>query len=130
MVGMTRTRRRLFIVVGLLACMLVAGGIATWLLRSDTAITRENAEKIRPGMTLAEVEAILGGPPRDECIGSQRSCTWIGDIRGNHPAVWVGPDTAFRADFGDDERVVAMAVGDVQYDHEPPVDMLRRWLGF
>jgi hypothetical protein len=55
------TRRRL-LVFGLLATVtgLSVGG--SWLLwlRPTTAITRENAAKIKEGMTLAEVEAILG----------------------------------------------------------------------
>jgi hypothetical protein len=57
--GMTR-RRFLFLS---LAAAVVALAIGVWLLWPRTAITRENAEKIRLGMTLAEVEAILGGPP-------------------------------------------------------------------
>jgi hypothetical protein len=32
-------------------------------------ITRQNAERIHAGMTLTEVEAILGGPARDESTG-------------------------------------------------------------
>jgi hypothetical protein len=56
----------------LLACLpaaVVALAVGVWLLWPRTAITRENAEKIQPGMTLAEVEAILGGPARDESTG-------------------------------------------------------------
>jgi outer membrane protein assembly factor BamE (lipoprotein component of BamABCDE complex) len=63
-----RVRRRLFIVLSLLACLLLAGYVA-WLLWPRTAITRENAALIRQGMTVAEVEAILGGPARDETTG-------------------------------------------------------------
>jgi hypothetical protein len=47
-----------------------AGLAAVWLLWPRTAITRENAEKVQLGMTLAEVEAILGGPARDQAGGS------------------------------------------------------------
>jgi hypothetical protein len=63
-----RVRRRLFIVLGLLACLLLAGCVA-WLLWPRTAITRENAVLIRQGMTVPEVEAILVGPARDETTG-------------------------------------------------------------
>ena len=35
----------------------------------QTAINRTNCERIEIGMTLAEVEAILGGPMRDESTG-------------------------------------------------------------
>jgi hypothetical protein len=47
--------------------------VVAWLLWPRTAITRENAAMIRPGMTRGEVEAILGGPPRDETTGPPRT---------------------------------------------------------
>jgi hypothetical protein len=58
------TRRRLLL-FGLLAGSL-ALGTGAWLFWPRPGITRENAAKIQVGMTLAEVEAILGGPSRDE----------------------------------------------------------------
>jgi hypothetical protein len=62
-------RRRRLLVFGLHAA-LAAVALAAWLLRPPgTAITRDNAEKIQRGMTLTEVEAILGGPARDESRG-------------------------------------------------------------
>jgi hypothetical protein len=60
------TRRRLLVFGPLAVAALVVG---MWLLWPRTAITRENAAKIQAGMTLAEVEAILGGPARDEATG-------------------------------------------------------------
>src|SRR4051794_8775799 len=78
-----------------------------------SAITSESCGKIHAGMTQAEVEAILGGPPRDETdgrccplwaphpsrrsrllqiVGAQPSGEWISD-RG---AVWVLYDTGSR----------------------------------
>src|ERR1700722_14500609 len=66
----TMTRRRVLL-IGLLAAT-VALGVCEWMLwpRPPSAITRANAAKITEGMTLAEVEAILGGPPRDESTGT------------------------------------------------------------
>jgi hypothetical protein len=55
------TTRRRVLLFGLLAGLLALGA-GVWLLWPRTAITRENAAKIRDGMTLTEVEAILGGP--------------------------------------------------------------------
>ena len=52
-----------------LPAVTLAGLLAFWLLPTRTAITRQNAEKIQKGMTLAEVEDILGGPPRDDGFG-------------------------------------------------------------
>ena len=48
--------------VGLALLLLVGGAVALWP-RADP-ITQENCDRIRKGMTLAEVEAILG-PPGD-----------------------------------------------------------------
>jgi outer membrane protein assembly factor BamE (lipoprotein component of BamABCDE complex) len=65
--GMTRRRQ---LAIGLAG--IVAAGVAVFSLRlysSRTAITEDNAVRIRPGMTLAEVEAVLGGPARDESTG-------------------------------------------------------------
>jgi hypothetical protein len=57
-------RRRLLLFA--LPAMLVLVGVvwvAFWLAKPRTAITRENAARIQEGMTLAEVETMLGGPP-------------------------------------------------------------------
>jgi outer membrane protein assembly factor BamE (lipoprotein component of BamABCDE complex) len=62
---MPQPRRRLLLALALLTCVL-AGGVAWLLLARETAITRENAAKIENGMTQAEVEAILGGPARND----------------------------------------------------------------
>jgi hypothetical protein len=61
------SRRRLLL-FGLPATAVVVA-LVLWLLWPRTAITPENAAKIRAGMTLAEVQAILGGPPRSEATG-------------------------------------------------------------
>jgi hypothetical protein len=58
--------RRLLFVALPIAMVL---GLGAWLLWPRTMITQENADKIQPGMTLAEVEAILGGPARQDATG-------------------------------------------------------------
>jgi hypothetical protein len=62
----TRARRLLLLI---LPAGLAALAIVICMLWPRTSITRENASKIQVGMTLAEVEAILGGPARDESTG-------------------------------------------------------------
>jgi hypothetical protein len=63
------TARRCLLVFGLLPGVLALGA-GVLLLWPRTAITRENAAKIKEGMTLAQVEALLGGPPRSETTGA------------------------------------------------------------
>jgi hypothetical protein len=61
------TRRRL-LVFGLLAAVVLLSIVAALVLWPRPGITRANATRIQVGMTLAEVEAVLGGPPRDEAV--------------------------------------------------------------
>jgi hypothetical protein len=88
-----------------LVLVLVAGiallAFGVWLLWPRTAITRENAAKILPGMTLAEVEAILGGPARDETPkrplvvkiqGVHPDCEWNSD----QVSIWLHLDAEGR----------------------------------
>ena len=86
---MSKRKRRL---VGQAAlASLGALGLALWLLWPRTAINQTNYERIRVGTTLAEVEAVLGGPagnyasrPVGEISippfeGSDRSESWLSD---------------------------------------------------
>ena len=63
-------RRRLLLGSGALALLGLAGMlVVTQLLRAGPAITPASYERIREGMTEAEVEAVLGGPPGDYTNG-------------------------------------------------------------
>jgi hypothetical protein len=67
---MKTRRRRLF--VGVIA----AGGLVAfvawlWLVPPHHHINRDSFEKIRRGMTQAQVEAILGVPPGDYSFGAK-----------------------------------------------------------
>jgi hypothetical protein len=61
--------RRRLLLFALLTVLVVAALWATMGWRRPSAITRENETRLRVGMTLDKVEAILGGPPRDERSG-------------------------------------------------------------
>jgi hypothetical protein len=106
---MTRRRVLLF---GSVA-VAVALAVAVWLVwPAATAITADNATRIKEGMTHSEVEAILGGPARDDTAGpvermeppefappDARGISWritIADLRAgiqrresDHARVWV-----------------------------------------
>jgi hypothetical protein len=58
------TRRRLLL-VGLAAVALLGSGLVVWLQLPRPGITRANYQRIRVGMTEAEVVALLGGPAGD-----------------------------------------------------------------
>jgi hypothetical protein len=67
--AMSRRSLHRLVALTLLLFLLLLGSITwlRWLPRTD--ITRANAARIENGMTLEQVEAILGGAPRDESTG-------------------------------------------------------------
>jgi hypothetical protein len=65
------TRRQLLLLLVAAALMLCAtAGWVVWLTTAHTAITRQHAASVQAGMTLAEVEEILGDRARAELSGS------------------------------------------------------------
>lgn len=58
-------RKRLFIGLGLVVVVLGACYLTLWLTTPRQRVRREAFEHIRVGMTLAEIEAIVGLPPGD-----------------------------------------------------------------
>jgi hypothetical protein len=118
--------------------------LAAWLLWPRTAITWENYERIQVGMTLAEVEGILGGPARDESTGPLVAASpdvddslvelfpyfynWHVLVR-TRPACWTSDRLMVRLDFDDGGRVAGMDHLAVRRADEGILDRLRRWVG-
>jgi hypothetical protein len=141
----SRPRRR-FLVLAVVGTA-VALAVGVWLIRPRTAITVENAARIQPGMTLAEVEAILGGPARDERTGftqldlsaaepaevrRRRRCAMMIGLAGNGEGapIWRSDFALILVDtIDDEEHVTATYVVPLRPEREPPLDRLRRWLG-
>ncbi len=133
------TRRRLLL-IGPPAAFVVLG-VGAWLLWPRTAITWENASKIREGMTLAEVETLLGGPARDETTGpvvpADTPEGWF-LLRERMPTPerraqpeareWTSEHLMTKTWFDAEDRVVVHAVLVMRRADENPLDMLRRWL--
>jgi hypothetical protein len=129
-------RRRLLVFALLAALVLI--GVSTWALwpEEQSAITRENSEKIRVGMTLAEVQTILGGPPRMEA-SSERPFGWNLDMdqppAGAAVAVathtWIGLHAKVEVGVNGDGRVISVATRHPADDHASLLDSLRRVFG-
>jgi outer membrane protein assembly factor BamE (lipoprotein component of BamABCDE complex) len=71
--------------------------VGIWLLwPRPSAITKENANRIQVGMTLQEVEAILGGPARDDTHGAGRAFFVFGTEGVNCDQVhrWIGAESS------------------------------------
>jgi hypothetical protein len=124
-------RRRLLLLA--LPVALVLLGVGALVLWPRTSITRENAEKIEEGMTLAEVEALLGGPARNE---SGLPDNFINDAFVNVDACgtppfaerrWASPGYVVIVSFDGSGRVTRHSHADFDVDRSP-LDKLRRWL--
>jgi len=59
-------RRRWTLLLGLALLLALVGAATVWLLRPEERVTADNCERIRVGMTVGEVQALLGRPPDDE----------------------------------------------------------------
>src|SRR5262245_27264567 len=89
---MTRRKAR---ILGIVALLALAAGIAVVALRSDSP--REKYGRVKRGMTYDEVIKILGQPRRDELneYGPRyRDCWWLD--RNCH--IWLGFDSQNRVD--------------------------------
>src|SRR5438067_993746 len=100
---MTRRHLLLFsLLAGLLAL-----GVDVWLLWPRSAVTRENFAKLRVGMTLAEVEEVLGEAA--QCTNDS-GMDWSGPITNPERVgmVWRNEGFAVRVEF-EAGRVRSMA---------------------
>jgi hypothetical protein len=147
-----RCRRFLFLSLG---AVLVGFAAGAWLLWPRPFITRGNAAKIEKGMTLGEVQALLGGPERIETTGptegdadddaadapdGERRATERFLIALTHAAqssraridgakrTWGSDRVAIFVVFDADQRVIDLAVRPLRRAPESLADMLRRWL--
>ena len=133
-------RRFLLVGAGVLALLGVAGFLVVWaVLRSGDRITEGNYERIREGMTLAEVEALLGGPPGDYTRGQADPLfiTTSGDpannvwLRGTIHA-WQGPQLTVEVVIAPAGGVLAKHCWPTAYSRRPTLSFLirlRRFLG-
>jgi SmpA / OmlA family len=132
------TRRRLLLFA--LPVTLVLLGSAAWALwPHSTAITWENAKKIKEGMTMADVEAILGGPTRDETAGCAVPDMWAEDadppgmfIRSAYlpkSIFWTSEQRAIEVIFKDDRVWRCYSYPAVRV-RDTFLDRARRWIGW
>ncbi len=55
-----------------IALVALAFTVTDNMLGSPAGVTAATAERIKPGMTLSEVQAVLGGPPSYQAVGGMR----------------------------------------------------------
>jgi hypothetical protein len=115
------SRRVYLLGVGL---ALVALGLAftDWALGLQPGVTEANVKRIKPGMTVAEAEALLGGAAKtaqraDRC-GDDWTRTWEGPAGGAHVL------------SSADGRVRYAAFSSNPNGPQPLLARLRAWLGW
>jgi hypothetical protein len=123
---------RRWVACGLVLALAAAGWY--WLEhRPGSGITAENADRIEPGMTAAEVETILGCPAgvysdRERSFLSRRSLKIIAlSLEGPPPVTrwWVGAAGTVEVVFdGEDDTVLRS-----EY-HPPEVVTLADWIAY
>jgi hypothetical protein len=148
---MTKRTRRL-LALGLPAALVLSLAVAAWLLwaGSRPAITPANGAKVRAGMTRPEVEALLGGPPRNELTGrpllvagkplvavdqaglavsaqSLRETPLV--ARGLRVDRWQSDDAQVLVGFDPAGRVGECVTFPMRFADESLLERLRRWLG-
>ena len=122
--------KRLWIGAGAVGVVL-AGLLAVLVLAGRSVLDRERFGAVRAGMTRAEVERVLGGPPRNECrdrvdvwvprAGRRTSAELVpGPVAirffpgaDGEEAVWVGEKGLIAVRFGPDGRLRETYVSDV-----------------
>jgi hypothetical protein len=119
--------RRRLLVFGVPFAFVVLG-VGGWLVSSGSPINRANVSKIKNGMTLAEVEVILGGPERCEMGGGG---PWRVVPPHSLPPVlhfhqWASNEIRVRVYIDHENRVADCRI-DLERDRTLS-GMLRRWL--
>jgi hypothetical protein len=132
-------RRQLLVLAGLvLAVVVLAGGVLVLFRPPSPRFTKELADRIQPGMTEAEVVAILGkragdyADPNTRGVSSRSSAyraEGVYDPDGSCTKAWGSDAGIIRVHFGPDRRVLSLWWEDVY----PPrsemslADQIRDW---
>jgi hypothetical protein len=126
------TKRRLFW-LAYAACLGLAVFWGVRLLTHRHRINRESFEKLQVGMSVAEVEAILGVPAGDYATGlyvevGLRKSFSIHDTLASR---WVGDDGVIRVWLNEGGKVLSCRWDNIWLanDEETIVCKFRRWLG-
>jgi hypothetical protein len=127
--------RRCRLVVLAAAGAAVALAVGFWMLWPPThitAITWANAAKVQPGMTLDEVEAILGGPARFDATGPVSYC--LTGVEGFDPTVprppeWLSDEVLVMVYLDANRRVQRCVPVTVQQEDRNVIGIIRRRFG-
>jgi hypothetical protein len=117
------------VLAGVAFFLVLVGILVTLLLPRPSRVTRENSERIKEGMSRAEVEEILGGPPGDyrtKPTNLDRDAVARAILSVFFNAEWCGDEGEVWVSFGPDDKV-----RDMSFAEAGPVEVstlaLLRW---
>jgi hypothetical protein len=123
--------RRTKVAVGLGLAVLL--GLFLVRQRSGPRIDRAAYDRIRPGMTQAQVEAVLGGPPGDYGAHDLEDYTQTGGdgrlLEVGRVERWVGKTAFVSVEFDDRGAVTAKELIEIREQGAPPLVRFIRRLG-
>jgi hypothetical protein len=104
---------RKWLILGTVGTVLLVAGVIVALLlpRPESPVNEAAAARVQPGLTEAEVEAVLGGPAGDYRVGSRAVTFEVGlaPPPGHVLKTWRGDDGLVLIQFGPDGRVAAVS---------------------
>lgn len=126
----TLSRKRWLLVSGV---AVVASGLVAVLFwpRPDVPVSRARCERVQVGMTLEEVEAVLGGRAGDYRSVEEQPRLWVEtrayNERNERRVLWEGDDGMFVVTLDTDDKVL---YSDFTPHRLTLIDKLRARLGF
>ena len=123
--------RRVFLLGVGLALVALALAFTDWTLSLQPGVTEANVKRIRPGMTLAEVKAILGPLPDDDYSDASNVLAVARESLENVGVVWEGTPGKVVV-WMDPNDIRVHSVEWLSRNSEPPrlLSRLRSWLGW
>src|SRR5262245_48009928 len=122
--------RRVYLLGLGVALVGLALAFTDWALSLRPGVSEQNVKRIRPGMTLAEVEALLGGRAGEEHPLEE----WAGPVvrawARHWGRFWRGAAGRAEVCFDRDERVEWAAFRPAPGGTTGPLARLRAWLGW
>ena len=124
-------KRALFVIAGLTLAM-ISGFVGLLFLLPDPPVSTARFAKVQKGMTQAEVEELLGGPPGDYQTG-RGSGMFVIDFLSPGDSVskeWTGDDGVALVAFDRSGRVVTCQFFESARRDWSLLAKLRHWLRF
>jgi hypothetical protein len=97
--------KKLLLSVAGFAAIVLAVALGYWFLQPHPRIDDETANRIKAGMTEADVIAIIGAPPGNYSSHSQNQYDAIVESWGMGNKIWLGQECTLVVLLGDDGKV-------------------------